>query len=80
MKKPATQKKDSSFKNGLIYKKLIPRITSHLRDVLSLTESLQIQVEWKQRMCFVYAHEENPSSTKINFKFLTVSLFHYSYK
>ena len=42
---------------------------------LSLTESLQIQVEWKQHMCFVHAHHEN---TK--FKFLTVSLFHYSYK
>ena len=47
---------------------------------LSLTESLQIQVEWKQHMCFVHAHHENTSSIKINFKFLTVSLFHYSYK
>ena len=47
---------------------------------LSLTESLQIQVEWKQHMCFVHAHHKNTSSIKINFKFLTVSLFHYSYK
>ena len=47
---------------------------------LSLTETLQIQVEWKQPMCFVYVHHQNTSSIKINFKFLTVSLFHYSYK
>ena len=47
---------------------------------LSLTESLQIQVKWKQHMCFLHAHHQNTSSIKINFKFLTVSLFHYSYK
>ena len=47
---------------------------------LSLTESLQIQVEWKQHMCFVHAHYENTSSIKINFKFLTISLFHCSFK
>ena len=47
---------------------------------LSLTESLQIQVEWKQHMCFVHAHHENTSSIKINFKSLTVSLFLYTYK
>ena len=47
---------------------------------LSLTESLQIQVEWKQHMCFVHAHHENTSSIKINFKFLTVSLLYCCYK
>ena len=47
---------------------------------LSLTESLQIQVEWKQHMYLVHAHHENTSSIKTNFKFLTASLFHYSYK
>ena len=52
----------------------------HIFVALSLTESLQIQVEWKQHMCFVHAHHENTSSIKINFKFLTVSLFNYSYK
>ena len=78
-KKPTTQKIDSSFKNDLMKKKLTPSITSHLV-ALSLTESLQIQVEWKQHMCFVHAHHKNTSSIKINFKFLTVSLFHYSYK
>ena len=45
---------------------------------LRLTESSQIQVEWKEQMSFVYAHHENTSSIKINVKFLTVSLFHYS--
>ena len=57
-----------------------PSITSHFHGLLSLTESLQIQVEWKQHLCFVHAHHENTSSIKINFKFLTVLLFHYSYK
>ena len=61
-------------------KKLIPSITSHFRGPLSLTESLQIQVEWKQHMCFVHTHHENTSSIKINFKSLIVSLFHYTYK
>ena len=42
---------------------------------LSLTESLQIQVEWKQHMCFVHAHHGNT-----NFKFLTISLFHFSFQ
>ena len=46
----------------------------------NLTESLQIQVESKQHMCFVHAHHTNTSSIKINFKFLTVTLFHHSYK
>ena len=79
LKKPTTQKKDSSFKNGFMQKKLTPGIPSHLRG-LSLTESFQIQVEWKQHMCFVHAHHQNPSSIKINFKFLTVSLLHCSHK
>ena len=35
MKKHATQKKDSSFKNCLMQKKLTPSITSHLRGLKS---------------------------------------------
>ena len=42
MKKPATQKKNNSFKNDLIEKKLTPSIT--FRGLPALTESLQIQV------------------------------------
>ena len=34
----------------------------------------------KATYVLVHAHHENTSSIKINFKFLTVSLFHYSYK
>ena len=54
--KTATQKKDSSFKNGLIVKKLTSIITSHFCGLLNLTESLQIQVSatGKQHMCLVH--------------------------
>ena len=69
----------NSFINGLIKKKLTPGITWHLCGIGSLTESLQIQVESKQHMCFVHAHHKNTSLIKIDFNFLTVLLFHHSY-
>ena len=43
MNTPETQEKDC-FNDGLIEKKLTPNITSHFRGLVSLTESLQIQV------------------------------------
>ena len=70
MKQPATRKIIPLKMVGL--EKLTPSITSHFCG--SLTESLQIQGEWKQHMCFAHAHHENTSSIKINFKFPTVLL------
>ena len=57
-------------------------IISHFHGLLSLTVSLQIQVSTtsKRHMCFVHGHHEITSSIKINFKSLTVSLFHYTNK
>ena len=38
-----------------------------------------MQFKLKKHMCFVHADHESTSSIKINFKFLTVSLFHYKW-
>ena len=70
MNKPATQKKDNSFKNDFTDKKLTPSITSQI----------QVSTTWKPHMCFVHAHHKNTSSIKITFKSLTVSQYHYTYK
>ena len=41
---------------------------------------IHVSTTWKQHMCFIHAHHENTSSIKINFKSLTVSLFHHTRK
>ena len=74
--------KDTSilWSNWPSMKKPTTQTQLHIFVDLSLTECLQIQVEWKQHTCFVHAHHENTSSIEINLKFLTVSLLHCCYK